>query len=148
VLAVSPLGTIPGVSIFTGALIFIVAAQMLFSRSSIWLPSRLLAFSFPRQRLVSAVESTRPWAVWVETWIHSRLSFLTEEPFLQLIALLVMTLAALFIPLAFLPFAVAVPGTAIALIALGITAKDGLIVLGGFTLSLAAIVLTVLYWPF
>ncbi|UUO07137.1 exopolysaccharide biosynthesis protein [Blastopirellula sp. J2-11] len=148
VLAVSPLGAIPGVSIFTGALIFVIAAQMLAARSHIWLPKRLLAFSFSREKLVNSVKSTRPWAVWFEPWIHNRLSFLIEAPFRQAIALVVMILAALFVPLAFLPFAVAVPGTAIALIALGMTAKDGALVLAGCTASIAAIVLAVVFWPF
>lgn len=148
VLAVSPLGTIPGASVFTGALIFLIAAQMLFSRSKIWLPKRLLEVTVPRDKLVESVKKTRPWATWFEHWIHNRLAFLVDAPFRQGIALIVMILAVLFIPLAFLPFAVAVPGTAISLIALGMTAKDGALVLAGCGASIAAVALTVAFWPF
>lgn len=148
VLAVSPLGAIPGVSILTGALIFVIAAQMLIARSHIWLPDRIVKFSFQREKLVDAVNSTRPWAEWIEPWIHNRLAFLIDPPFRPAIAVMVMILAALFIPLAFLPFAVAVPGIAISLIALGMTAKDGALVLAGWCVSLAAIGLAVWFWPF
>ncbi|PQO47709.1 exopolysaccharide biosynthesis protein [Blastopirellula marina] len=148
VLAVSPLGAIPGVSMLTGALIFVIAAQMLVARSHIWLPKRLLSFSFKREKLVESVKSTRPWAEWIERWIHNRLAFLIDAPFQPAIAVMIMILAALFIPLAFLPFAVAVPGIAISLIALGMTAKDGVLVLAGWGVSLAAIGLAVAFWPF
>ncbi len=48
-------------------------------------------------------------------------------------------------PLALLPFAVAVPGTATAVMALGITARDGLVVAIGMIIGLGALGLAV-FW--
>ncbi|QDU77794.1 Exopolysaccharide synthesis, ExoD [Bremerella volcania] len=148
IMAVSPIGAIPGMSIVTGCVLMLIAIQMIFSSGRPWLPQRLLDFSFSRETLTKGIDKTLPWAKWLEGFTSRRLQTITHAPFHYVIATIVAFLALLFIPLAFLPFAVAIPGTAIALFALGITVRDGVLVILGFAVSCAAIGLAIYAWPF
>ena len=148
IMAVSPIGAIPGMSIATGCVLMLIAVQMIFSSGRPWLPQRLLDFSFSRETLAKGIDKTLPWAKWLEGFTDKRLQIITHSPFHYVIAAMVAFLALLFIPLAFLPFAVAIPGTAIALFALGMTVRDGVLVLLGFAVSCAAIGVAVYAWPF
>jgi len=143
VLAVSPIGGIPGMSVITGTIIFLIALQMLFSYSQPWLPKRLLAFKFDRNLLVTVVIKSKPWVLWLERYLQSRLTFLVGSTFSKVIAIICMGLAVLMYPLALVPFAVAAPGTAIILFSLGMTTHDGMLVLLGLIITAVAI-----YLPF
>ncbi len=143
--AVAPTGAIPGMSIVTGTIIFVIALQLLVGRSSPWLPDGLLNFSFSRDRLVQAIEKSRGYTKWFDKALHPRLIALTEFPSNRLVAIACMALAVTMFPLALLPFAVAVPGTAIALLGLGLTARDGVFVIAGFVCAAAAFLLGA-YW--
>lgn len=148
IMAVSPIGAIPGMSIVTGCVLMLIAVQMIFSSGRPWLPQRLLDFSFSRDTLTNGIDKTLPWAKWLESFTDSRFQSITQSPFHYVIAAIIAFLALLFIPLAFLPFAVAIPGTAIALFALGMTVRDGVLVVLGFILSCVAIGVAVYAWPF
>lgn len=148
VMAVSPIGAIPGMSIVTGCVLMLIAVQMVFSSGRPWLPQKLLDFSFSRESLTSGIDKSLPWAKWLESFTDRRLQAITRSPFHYVIAAVVAFMALLFIPLAFLPFAVAIPGTAIALFALGMTARDGVLVILGFVISCAALGVAVYAWPF
>ena len=147
-IAISPIGGIPGMSLVTGSLIMILCLQMMMGRSHPWLPERLMSIEFPRERLERTVDSGRPWAKWLETALHRRLSVLTKGPALIGIGVISILLAITFFPLALVPFGVFVPGLAITLLALGVTARDGLLVLLGYAGAIVAIVLMFVYWPF
>lgn len=148
IMAVSPIGAIPGMSIVTGCVLMLIAVQMVFSSGRPWLPQKLLNFSFSRETLTSGIDKSLPWAKWLEGFTDSRLQTITRSPFHYVIAVIVAFMALLFIPLAFLPFAVAIPGTAIALLALGMTVRDGVLVVLGFVISCAAIGVAIYAWPF
>jgi len=148
IMAVSPIGMIPGMSIVTGCVLMLIAVQMVISKGRPWLPKRLLDFKFSRDKLTEGIDKSLPWAKWLEGFTDRRLTLITKWPFHYLIAFVVACLAVLFIPLAFLPFAVAIPGTAIALFGLGMTARDGLMVILGFVVSCAAVAVAIYFWPF
>ncbi|MBA2114509.1 exopolysaccharide biosynthesis protein [Bremerella alba] len=148
VMAVSPIGAIPGMSIVTGCILLLIAVQMIFSSGRPWLPQRLLDFSFSRETMTKGIDKTLPWAKWLEKFTDRRLQTITHSPFHYVIAAIIAFLALLFIPLAFLPFAVSIPGTAIALFALGMTARDGVMVILGFVVSFAAVAVAIYAWPF
>ena len=147
-MAVSPIGAIPGMSIATGLVVLLLSFQLLISQKHPWLPSRLENFSFSRETLHKGIDKTIPWAEWLDKFTDERLTFLTHTPFRQLVAIITACLAAMFVPLALLPFAVSVPGTAVALFGLGLTARDGVFVLVGIAVSGAALWLTIAFWPF
>lgn len=148
IMAVSPVGAIPGMSIATGLVLLLLSVQLLISQKHPWLPSRLENFSLSRETLHDGIDQTIPWAEWLDKFTDERLTLLTQAPFRQLIAIITACLAAMFVPLALVPFGVAVPGTAVALFGLGLTARDGLLVLVGVAVSGAALWLTIFLWPF
>lgn len=142
IIAVAPTGAIPGMSIVTGTIIMLVALQMLIGRDHVWLPNRLLSFEFSRQSLKTSVERAGPWAERVDWVVGERFTVLTQKPLNRFIPVICVLLALSMYPLALLPFAVAIPGTAVGLLALGLTFRDGVLVGLGYTLAaLAAYVL-------
>lgn len=134
-LALAPTGAIPGMSIVTGTIILIVAAQLLIGRDRPWLPKRALNFSFSKETLITAIERGTPYARRIDKLLKPSLNRFTEFPATRIIALVTISLALTMYPLALLPFAVAIPSMAIVLFALGLTARDGRLILAGFLIS-------------
>lgn len=147
-LAASPLGMVPGMSIFTGSIIVIVAGQLLFGRSTPWLPKKLLELKFDRQRLANTRKKLRPWLRWAERPIQARLVAIVQPPFEQVVAAICILLAATFFPLSVVPFAVFLPAAAICFFALGLSARDGLLTLFAFILTGGTLWAAIVYWPF
>ncbi len=144
-IAVAPTGAIPGMSIVTGSIILAISVQLLLGRKSPWLPNRFGSFSFSRDRLVSVIDKSRIYTQWIDNILRPRMTVLVSFPANRIVALVCMVMALTMFPLALLPFAVAIPGTSIALLALGLTARDGLVVILGFICSAAALAVLV-YW--
>lgn len=125
--AASPLGAIPGMSIVTGALIFLIAVQMLFLRECPWLPRRLRDVSLPRDKLERAVDRIVPWTDKIDKVLRPRWSVLVEPPADRLLAAVCCVLAISFYPLAIVPFGVALPAGACLMFSAALTARDGLL---------------------
>lgn len=139
ILAVSPVGAIPGMSIITAAIVILLAGQMLIGRKSPWLPRRLLEKGVPRKRITKAVEQFRPWVGWADQLVSKRLAVFNLPSANKVTAVLCILLACLFFPLAFVPFGVAIPGTVLGVMALGLMAKDGVVLLLGHLLFVGAL---------
>ncbi len=138
-IALFPLtGSIPGASVVTGTWIILVAVQTVFSAKSIWLPGFLANRGLSAKKVKKVTTSVRPWVTWVENVVSARLTWLTGAWGTRVVAVVCIGLAVTMYPLALLPGAVAAPSAAICLLAVGITAGDGLILLVGLGGSLAA----------
>lgn len=148
IIAISPIGMIPGMSVITGTLIILIATQMMFFAGRPWIPKRLKDFQFARNKLNNGVNKIQPWVHWFEKVVHPRLEFLSGGIMIYPIALISILLALTFYPLAFVPFGVLAPGFAITMFALGLTARDGLLILFGFALTAVAAGITLNAWPF
>ncbi|MEM7781898.1 MAG: exopolysaccharide biosynthesis protein [Planctomycetota bacterium] len=148
IIAVSPIGMIPGMSVVTGTLIVLIATQMMFFSSRPWIPKRLANFEFTREKLKSGSEKTKRWVKWIEKAIFRRLQFFTTGIAIYPVAMICILLAISFYPLAFVPFGVFLPGCAIAMFALGLTAQDGLLVILGFLMTVTAGTVVWQSWPF
>ena len=61
ILAISPLGMIPGMSVITGTLIILIGSQMLFFSSRPWIPKFVGNYSFSREKLTNGVNKSKPW---------------------------------------------------------------------------------------
>ena len=72
----------------------------------------------------------------IDSVIKARLPVMTSGPAQVLTALISIILALTMIPLGVVPFGVVAPAFIIGLFGLGITARDGLLILIGFFLSL------------
>lgn len=142
IIAVGPTGAIPGMSIVTALMVIAICGQMLFGLDHIWLPDRLIDLEIPKKRLTRLVERAKPYTRWVDEHVGRRWVWLVEPPAIQVMALVCITLSLTMIPLALVPFAVAVPGSAIGVFGLALTAGDGRLAAAGYVLSTFALHLT------
>lgn len=127
--SISPLTIVPGANTITSLLILVISVQIPFGRAYPWVPKRALAFQFKRADLLKGVEMARKYVRWVDALLHPRLTFLTEAPFAQLVALICVGAALVCFPLSFVPFGPVLPGIAVMLFGLGLTSRDGLVIL-------------------
>jgi hypothetical protein len=128
-IAVSPLTIIPGASWFVAALTLIFAVQVAVGRRTPWLPRRALDFRFKREHLVQGAAGGEKYAHMIDALVRPRLVFLTEAPFVQIVGLLCMLAALIAFPLGLIPFGPMLPGIAVLLFGLALTARDGAAVL-------------------
>lgn len=124
----TPLSGIPLFSSLMGMLIFLVAIQMLFRRDHLWLPKWLLQREMETARIRSNIERLHPFLTWLDNQSRARLSVLSHRP-LVFIPQAVCVVSGLALPaLEFVPFSSSIVGVAVALLALGMLARDGLII--------------------
>ena len=128
-IAISPLTVVPGASWLVAFVTLLIAAQVVLGFKYPWLPKRALAVSFPRDALIKGVKAMDKPAHIMDQLVKPRLCMITAPPFLQLIALVAIGAAVITFPLGLVPFGPVLPGIAILLIGLGVTARDGAIVL-------------------
>lgn len=148
IIAISPIGMIPGMSIITGTLVILIATQMMLFSNRPWIPNRIAGFEFSRKRLKAGVDRTNPWVKRFEKIVKVRFEFLASGIMVYPIAIVCVLLAISFYPLAFVPFGVLGPGFAISMFALGLTVRDGLLVMLGFLLTAVAGYFIWSAWPF
>jgi hypothetical protein len=129
--SISPATVVPGMTWLSAGLTFVIAAQMALGLHRPWVPKGALDARVSAALLVKGVNGFRPWAKRIDALLKPRLEFLAAAPFVNLIALLCMAAAVITIPLGFIPFAPLAPGVAIVLFGLGMTAKDGIVLLLG-----------------
>ena len=127
-IALAPTGAIPGMSIVTGSLIIVIAGQMLLPIDHPWFPERLQKIGLDRELFDKSIKKARPWTEKLGKVVGPRLEFMVQPPLSYAVALVCIAMAALMFPLALLPFAVALPAATIVILALGLTAHDGLLI--------------------
>ncbi|MDX2235174.1 MAG: exopolysaccharide biosynthesis protein [Hyphomonadaceae bacterium] len=129
--SISPATVVPGMTWLSAGLTLVVALQMALGMQRPWLPKGALDRSISRDLVVKGVNGFRPWARRIDSFLKPRLTFLAAAPFVNLIALLCAAAALITIPLGFIPFAPIAPGLVIVIFGLGMTARDGLLLLLG-----------------
>jgi hypothetical protein len=117
--------------------LLIVAPQIVLERRRLWLPKMLTNRAFERRELVKAIGRVMPWLKRFERLVHPRLQWLTGRIGTRFVGV-ACTLVALVLVLP-IPFASLVPSIAMSVFALGLTRKDGLLILGGYALIALAI---------
>jgi hypothetical protein len=138
-IALSPVGAIPGLPAFTSAVEIIIAVQMLLGHKHFWIPRWLARRSVDCHKLGTGLTKFRPVAVFVDhTLLRPRLAALTRGPFLYGIAVLCLAVALMTPVLELIPFVGGIPpNAAVVTFSLAITARDGVwaIVAGFFTIG-------------
>jgi hypothetical protein len=124
--AISPATVVPGMTWLTALLTLLVAGQMAVGMKRPWLPKAFLNLKVPRQALFKGLEAARPWADRIDGVLRPRWQFMAQPPFVIVIALIIMATSLITIPLGLIPFAPLLPGLAVVIFGLGMTAKDGL----------------------
>lgn len=141
-IAISPLTIIPGANVLVALITLIFAIQMAVGRHYPWIPRKALEFSFPRKHLIAGVAGADKYVAQIDRFLKPRLTFLTQAPFVQLVALACVGAALVTLPLSFVPLGPVIPSLAVLLFGLAITARDGfVIVLASASLAGACYVL-------
>ncbi|SER41730.1 MULTISPECIES: exopolysaccharide biosynthesis protein [Pseudomonas] len=143
IIEISPVGGVPGASTFFALIVAVFALQMLFGRNHFWMPQFLAKRSVKSQKIESGLNKVRKVIRGLDKVIRPRLGWATQKTFVRLIAAICLILTTSVPPLEFIPFASLAPFSAICLFGLGLTAKDGVVVLLGMAVSLIAFYLAI-----
>ncbi len=80
-IALSPVGAIPGLPAITSVIVVIFAVQMLLAQKHVWLPRWLKERTIDGAKLAKGLGAFRPVARFVDHLLRPRLLFLTRGPF-------------------------------------------------------------------
>lgn len=138
-IAVAPSGAIPGVPTVCAVLILLVCAQIFLPRNHPWLPAPMRRISFPHDRLRKAVEKAGPVVRRVDSWFGRRLTALSGKAMEPLVAGVCALMALTMPPLEVVPFAGAAPASAVVVLGVALTARDGVMTLLGLILCVVAL---------
>jgi hypothetical protein len=130
----------PGIPTVCGIAIVIIALNLIGARQRLWLPGAIADKSVGRADLQRMVDRVAPYLAKLEKICKPRLGVVTESVGKVLIGLVIFVLGAIMI----LPIPLLgnmPPGFAASIIAIGMTERDGLIVLIGALISIAAVAL-------
>jgi len=132
----TPIGMIPGLPAAFGLIVSVFALQILFRRKHPWMPEFLRKIKVSDEKLEKTRKAVTPVLSRIDNIIHPRLSWMTSGPAQVLTALLAILLSITLVPLGMVPFGVVAPAFIIGLLGLGITARDGVLIIAGFVLSI------------
>jgi hypothetical protein len=138
-LTVMPTGGIPGVPTITGILTFFIAVQILAGKKSPWLPEIIAKRSIKKEKFEKARKKMEPYTKKFDHLIKPRLEILSKGIGARVVAALCTILALFLPPLEIVPFAAMLPALAIALLAVGLSAHDGVVILIGFFVAVAGL---------
>ena len=145
---ISPIGSIPGLPIALGAVVVLLAVQIALGRDHPWIPGKMREMGFSRAKAEGARDRWYRWLERIDRLIKPRLEWAAGQPALVFASLCLIFLSATMIPLELVPFAVTLPGAAMLFFGIGLTARDGLMMLLGFAVTVPSMVFTILWWPF
>ncbi len=132
----TPIGMIPGLPAALGLVVIIFALQLLFRREYPWMPEILRKVEISDSALEKTQKKVSPILRKIDSFIHPRLPWVTSGPMQVLTALLAIILSLTMVPLGVVPLGVVAPAFIIGLLGLGITARDGVLIITGFVLSI------------
>jgi hypothetical protein len=128
----------PGIPTVCGVALVIIALNLIAARQRLWLPAAIADKSVARADLRRVVDRALPYLERLERICRPRLAIVTEPVGKVLIGLVILVLG--FIMILPIPFLGNLPpGFAATFIAIGMTERDGLIVLVGLVVSAVAI---------
>jgi hypothetical protein len=133
-------GALPGVSLGTAAIANMLALQMLFGRTTPWIPARLARIKIPRKALKAALTPLRPWVDRLDRRLGPRYTFLLHPPFLWIGALVATVLALGMLVGALVPLGIIPAAIGMIVLALGMTLRDGLLVAISILVTTATVV--------
>ena len=140
-----PTGAIPGVPTLVALLIILMAGQMVAGRKSPWIPKKLAQKGFSTQKLDATRKKIRPTTHRLDAALKPRLKKFSHDLSARIVGGVCIVIAALMPPLEVVPFASSIPALAIALFGLGLSTKDGVLILTGYIIALTSVIGAV-YW--
>jgi hypothetical protein len=122
-----------------GTCLAFVAVQMMVGANRLWLPEWIGRRVLPLKAVEATISATRPWVLRFEAWLSpGRLAVLTGRKARIVLAIPILLLAILIaLPI---PFGNTLPALAVALIAVSLAERDGLMVIAAMALFAVACV--------
>ncbi|MCZ0926988.1 exopolysaccharide biosynthesis protein [Halomonas janggokensis] len=143
----SPLSGLPGMSIFMGSFVLLIAVQILIGRKQFWLPHFILNRSIGRRKLQKALHWLNKPARSIDRVLKPRLTFLVRNGGSYGIASLCIVVGLCMPFMELVPFSSSAAGLALLALGLALVVHDGLLVLlalGAFSATLILIVANIL----
>jgi len=132
----------PGSSTFLSIPLLIIAPQLIIGTKTLWLPKALDNRSIKRAAFAKAMNKSLPRLERVERLLGPRLDFVFGLVGDRVIGLVVLALSlVLVLPI---PLGNMLPAIAIAALSLGLTQRDGVVVLVGYGIAAASVVVLIL----
>ncbi|EBA11154.1 exopolysaccharide biosynthesis protein [Roseobacter sp. CCS2] len=127
----TPLSGIPLFSSLMGLMIVLISLQMLLRRDRLWLPKWILRRNVKGDVVSKAFAYLRPAAAWLDDRTDKRLRLFVRRPMIFVPQMVCAISGACMPLLEFIPFTSSIMGIGVALLALGMLARDGLALLLG-----------------
>ncbi|MEQ8899520.1 MAG: exopolysaccharide biosynthesis protein [Roseovarius sp.] len=141
----SPASAIPGVTALLALMVFILVAQMMVGRESLWLPGFITRRRMSSDKLCKGIKWLRKPVRFVERFLKPRFTWFFHRPWIWVPLILVMALT-LFMPfMEFVPTSGSIASAVIALFAASLLTRDGVLALASLPL-LSIIPVTIYYW--
>jgi hypothetical protein len=123
------IGDIPGVPTVMGAVVVLIAVQLLARRKEFWLPRRLLDASLSARKVCKGVRWLRKPAGPVDKVMRPRLTHFIAAPWTYVIAAIALVIGAAQPFMELVPFSANGAGAALTAFGLALIARDGLVAL-------------------
>lgn len=134
----SPASAIPGVTTMVGSIVFLLVAQMLAGRESVWLPGFIMQREMSSVNLCKGIRWLRKPVHVVERFLSTRLEFMFHRP-LRWVSLVPILCLALLMPfMEIIPMSGSIASAIIAFYAAGLLMRDGVVVLLALVLLLGS----------
>lgn len=130
------IGDMPGIPTIMAIFVLLTAGQLLFRRKHFWLPSWLLRRSVSRDRIGKLLKWLRPAGRFFDWFLRERLTFLTRDAGLYLIAVACIAVAVAMPVMEVVPFSANLGGAALTIFGLALIARDGALALAAFIFTL------------
>ncbi|MDX1635937.1 MAG: exopolysaccharide biosynthesis protein [Marinobacter sp.] len=138
---ITPLSGLPGMPTLSGLLVLITLSQLLLGHEHIWLPDWILRREVPRARLMRGLTLLHPLARLLDGISQPRLTVLVKGLGLDVMAVVCVFLGFVMPVTEIIPFSASLVGVALMAFGLAMIARDGLIALFAWTLTLTTPVL-------
>ena len=125
----SPVGDIPGVPTMVAVLVLLLSAQLLWGRSSFWLPGWLLRKSIARTKMTKSIGWLERPARFIDRFLRPRLSMFVEGFAVRVIATVSLLISLAMPVMEVIPFSASGAGAALTAFGLALIARDGLMAL-------------------
>ena len=141
-------GIIPGVSDSVAVISMFVAAQMVFNLKHPWFPAFVLKMKVTKKRLHYMVGKLRPWVERGDRIFRKRFSLFVIPPARWIAALLSLLMGFLIYLLGWIPIPgmASIPALALVAFGIGLTTRDGLVMIIGLVVVTGSIALGIWGW--
>lgn len=133
--------SIPGVSTVFGLAILLLGVGVTLNRAP-WLPRQVIDRPIPAEKLKGVLQRGVGLASKIEAYIKQRLDVLTDGAAMGRLNGLAIVFGAvlLMLPLGLVPFSNTLPAFAILFLSIGVSQRDGLLVLAGYAMLVATVI--------